>query len=92
MGNGKWKSFLTGRPHTFFHEEEAAAHCDAVGSGEGEFIWPLMLSRLPLPRTKADIASRVVNFSERGVMREVSMESFDLNCGRMGSERFVIDD
>jgi radical SAM superfamily enzyme YgiQ (UPF0313 family) len=35
---------LMGGPHTFFHEEEAAAHCDAVGSGEGETIWPQMLS------------------------------------------------
>ncbi len=34
---------LMGGPHTFFHEEEAAAHCDAVGAGEGEVIWPLML-------------------------------------------------
>lgn len=34
---------LMGGPHTFFHEEEAAEHCDAVGSGEGEDIWPMML-------------------------------------------------
>lgn len=34
---------LMGGPHTFFHDEEAAAHCDAVGSGEGELIWPRML-------------------------------------------------
>jgi radical SAM superfamily enzyme YgiQ (UPF0313 family) len=34
---------LMGGPHTFFHEEEAAEHCDAVGSGEGEYIWPMML-------------------------------------------------
>lgn len=34
---------LMGGPHTFFHEEEAAEHCDAVGSGEGEVIWPRML-------------------------------------------------
>jgi radical SAM superfamily enzyme YgiQ (UPF0313 family) len=35
---------LMGGPHTFFHEEEAAEHCDAVGAGEGETIWPLMLA------------------------------------------------
>jgi radical SAM superfamily enzyme YgiQ (UPF0313 family) len=35
---------LMGGPHTFFHEEEAAEHCDAVGKGEGETIWPLMLA------------------------------------------------
>jgi len=34
---------LMGGPHTFFHEEEAAGHCDAVGAGEGEVIWPEML-------------------------------------------------
>ena len=34
---------LMGGPHMFFHEEEAAEHCDAVGSGEGEDIWPMML-------------------------------------------------
>jgi radical SAM superfamily enzyme YgiQ (UPF0313 family) len=35
---------LMGGPHTFFHDEEASAHCDAVAAGEGETIWPLMLS------------------------------------------------
>ncbi len=34
---------IMGGPHTFFHEEEAAEHCDAVGVGEGESIWSLML-------------------------------------------------
>jgi radical SAM superfamily enzyme YgiQ (UPF0313 family) len=32
-----------GGPHTFFFAEEAAQHCDAVGIGEGEKIWPKML-------------------------------------------------
>ncbi len=35
---------LMGGPHAFFHDEEAAEHCDAVGSGEGEEIWPRMLA------------------------------------------------
>jgi radical SAM superfamily enzyme YgiQ (UPF0313 family) len=34
---------LMGGPHTFFHKEEAAEHCDAVGIGEGEDIWHTML-------------------------------------------------
>ena len=34
---------IMGGPHTFFHSEEAAAHCDAVGIGEGEDIWAQML-------------------------------------------------
>jgi radical SAM superfamily enzyme YgiQ (UPF0313 family) len=43
---------LIGGPHAFFHEEEAAAHCDAVGSGEGESIWPLMLEDAAAGRLK----------------------------------------
>lgn len=34
---------IMGGPHTFFHSDEAAQHCDAVGIGEGEDIWPVML-------------------------------------------------
>lgn len=34
---------IMGGPHTFFHSDEAAEHCDAVGIGEGEEIWPVML-------------------------------------------------
>jgi radical SAM superfamily enzyme YgiQ (UPF0313 family) len=34
---------ILGGPHTFFHVEEAGEHCDAVGVGEGEAIWPRML-------------------------------------------------
>jgi radical SAM superfamily enzyme YgiQ (UPF0313 family) len=43
---------IMGGPHTFFHDEEAAAHCDAVGAGEGEFIWPLMLEDAAAGRLK----------------------------------------
>ena len=35
---------IMGGPHTFFFAEEAAQHCDAVGIGEGEKIWPQMLA------------------------------------------------
>ena len=34
---------IMGGPHTYFHADEAAEHCDAVGIGEGERIWPSML-------------------------------------------------
>ena len=34
---------IMGGPHTFFHAEEAAEHCDAVGIGEAEVIWSRML-------------------------------------------------
>jgi len=35
---------IMGGPHTYFYPEEAAEHCDAVGSGEGERILSQMLS------------------------------------------------
>ena len=34
---------IMGGPHTFFHAEEAIEHCDAVGIGEGEEIWSVVL-------------------------------------------------
>jgi radical SAM superfamily enzyme YgiQ (UPF0313 family) len=34
---------IMGGPHTFFHADEAAEHCDAVGVGEVEAIWSRML-------------------------------------------------
>jgi radical SAM superfamily enzyme YgiQ (UPF0313 family) len=34
---------IMGGPHTCFYSEEAGEHCDAVGIGEGENIWPMML-------------------------------------------------
>jgi radical SAM superfamily enzyme YgiQ (UPF0313 family) len=35
---------IMGGPHAYFHSVEAAQHCDAVGLGEGELIWPRMLA------------------------------------------------
>jgi radical SAM superfamily enzyme YgiQ (UPF0313 family) len=34
---------IMGGPHTYFYADDAAEHCDAVGIGEGEKIWALML-------------------------------------------------
>lgn len=34
---------IMGGPHTYFYPEEAAEHCDGLGIGEGEAIWPKML-------------------------------------------------
>jgi radical SAM superfamily enzyme YgiQ (UPF0313 family) len=34
---------IMGGPHVWFHPEEAAEHCDAIGIGEGEPIWSEML-------------------------------------------------
>jgi radical SAM superfamily enzyme YgiQ (UPF0313 family) len=35
---------IMGGPHVWFHPEEAAQHCDAIGIGEGEPIWSQMLA------------------------------------------------
>ncbi len=43
---------LIGGPHTCFYSEEAAEHCDAVGIGEGEKIWPTMLKDVSEGRLK----------------------------------------
>jgi len=37
---------IIGGPHTFFHADEAGYHCDAVGVGEAETIWPRMLEEV----------------------------------------------
>jgi radical SAM superfamily enzyme YgiQ (UPF0313 family) len=41
------------------------------------YSYPSMLSRLPLPVTMGNIASWVINFSQKDVMREGSKENFD---------------
>lgn len=43
---------IMGGPHTFFHPEESGAHCDAVGIGEAEGIWKLMLDDAAANRLK----------------------------------------
>ena len=34
---------IMGGPHVWFHPDEAAEHCEAIGIGEGEPIWSQML-------------------------------------------------
>jgi radical SAM superfamily enzyme YgiQ (UPF0313 family) len=43
---------IMGGPHTYFYSDEAAEHCDAVGIGEGEKIWALMLEDAARGRLK----------------------------------------
>lgn len=43
---------IIGGPHTYFYADETAEHCDAVGVGEGERIWPLMLDDFVRGRLK----------------------------------------
>ncbi len=49
---GRGIPVIMGGPHTFFHSDEAAQHCDAVGIGEGEDIWPIMLHDAAAGRLK----------------------------------------
>lgn len=49
---GRGIQVIMGGPHTYFHSEEAAEHCDAVGVGEGENIWPAMLEDAASRRLK----------------------------------------
>ncbi len=44
---------ILGGPHVFFYPEEAAQHADAVGIGEGESIWPRMLTDAAAGRLQA---------------------------------------
>jgi radical SAM superfamily enzyme YgiQ (UPF0313 family) len=41
---------IMGGPHVWFHPDEAAEHCDAIGIGEGEPIWAQMLQDAELGR------------------------------------------
>ena len=43
---------IMGGPHVFFHAGEAAQHCDAIGIGEAEPIWPAMLADAAAGRLK----------------------------------------
>ena len=43
---------IMGGPHTYFYPDESAEHCDAVGIGEGETIWPAMLDDFAHGRLK----------------------------------------
>ena len=55
---------MMGGPHTFSYAGEAAEHCDGVGIGEGEAIWPIMLR---------DAASgRLKKFYQAGQMQDLT--------------------
>ena len=48
----KGVAVIMGGPHAYFYAEEAAEHCEAVGIGEGENIWPVMLQDAAQGRLK----------------------------------------
>ena len=56
---------IMGGPHTYFYAEEAAQHCDAVGIGEGENIWPMMLKDAAKGRLEKVVSCRPPFFSPR---------------------------
>jgi len=64
---------MIGGPHTYFYAEEAAEHCDAVGIGEGETIWPMMLDDAANGRLK-----KIYRPDRLHDMRGLSMPRYDL--------------
>lgn len=52
---------IMGGPHTYFHADEAAQHCDAVGVGEGEGIWRTMLEDAAAGRLKKIYRGETLN-------------------------------
>jgi len=64
---------IMGGPHTFFYADEAAQHCDAVGIGEGEEIWPAMLADAAAGRLKKFYRSE--NFHD---LRGLQLPRYDL--------------
>lgn len=64
---------IIGGPHTFFYADEAAQHCDAVGIGEGEQIWPTMLADAAAGRLKKFYRSE--NFHD---LRGIPLPRYDL--------------
>ncbi len=65
---------IMGGPHTFFHADEAAQHCDAVGIGEGEDIWPQMLEDAASGRLKP-----VYRAEENHPLHDLPMPRYDLS-------------
>jgi radical SAM superfamily enzyme YgiQ (UPF0313 family) len=51
---------ILGGPHAYFHAEEAAEHCDAVGIGEAEAIWPDMLADAACGRLRSSYRAEVL--------------------------------
>jgi radical SAM superfamily enzyme YgiQ (UPF0313 family) len=80
---------IMGGPHTYFYSEEASEHCDAVGIGEGENIFPEMLRDAASGRLKKVYrASRLLdlsnlpyprydllNFRKYGLMKTLSVQT-----------------
>lgn len=46
------RKVILGGPHVYFFGDEAQEHCDAVGVGEAEALWPLMLKDAAAGRLK----------------------------------------
>ena len=46
------RKVIFGGPHVYFFAQEAQAHCDSVGIGEAEVLWPMMLADAEAGRLK----------------------------------------
>jgi len=80
---------IMGGPHTYSYPEESAEHCDAVGIGEGELIWPTMLDdftrghlrklyRAPQPQDLANLPMPrydLLDLSKYGLIKTYSVQT-----------------
>lgn len=64
---------IMGGPHTYFHSEEVAEHCDAVGVGEGEEIWSQMLADAANGRLK-----KIYRADELSHLKQLPFPRYDL--------------
>jgi len=82
---------IMGGPHAYFHADEAAAHSDAVGIGEGEGIWASMLNdlagghlkklyRAPEPQGLASLP--IPRWDLLGLPPRFSMKTFSVQASR----------
>ena len=74
---------IMGGPHTFFHGDEAIEHCDAVGIGEGEDIWVMMLNDAANGRLQ-----KVYRTPKQHDLKGLPIPRYDrMNLGKYGINR-----
>ena len=77
---GQGVPVIMGGPHTYFYSDEAKEHCDAVGIGEGEKIWALMLEEVVRGRPK-----KIYRADHLQDLKNLPLPPYDLlNPGKYG--------
>ena len=64
---------IMGGPHAYFYSDEAKEHCDAVGIGEGEKIWGVMLEDAARGRLK-----RIYRADHLQDLKDLPLPRYDL--------------